>query len=184
MKLLFLLGDQAVGKMTVGQELAKITDLRLFHSHMTIEPVFELFGDKNKHWKTIGRLRQVFFEDFAESDLYGMIYTRALAFNSPNAWETLEDTANIFRKHNADIYYVELYAPLDVRLERNTTENRWKHKPSKKIDYTESVESMLDKDARRYSFEGEVKLENYIKIDNTDLSPQEAAKVIKDRFQL
>ena len=44
MKLLFLFGDAAVGKMTVGQELAKITDLRLFHNHMTIEPViFESF---------------------------------------------------------------------------------------------------------------------------------------------
>ncbi len=44
MKLLFLFGDAAVGKMTVGQELAKITDLRLFHNHMTIEPVIEIFG--------------------------------------------------------------------------------------------------------------------------------------------
>ena len=44
MKLLFLFGDAAVGKMTVGHELAKITDLRLFHNHMTIEPVIEIFG--------------------------------------------------------------------------------------------------------------------------------------------
>lgn len=47
MKLLFLIGDAAVGKMTVGQELMKITDLRLFHNHMTIEPVLEIFGIKN-----------------------------------------------------------------------------------------------------------------------------------------
>ena len=44
MKLVFILGDAAVGKMTVGQELMKITDLRLFHNHMTIEPVIEIFG--------------------------------------------------------------------------------------------------------------------------------------------
>ena len=44
MKLVLLFGDCAVGKMTVGQELAKITDLRLFHNHMTIEPVLEIFG--------------------------------------------------------------------------------------------------------------------------------------------
>ena len=44
MKLLFIIGDAAVGKMTVGQELMKITDLRLFHNHMTIEPVIEIFG--------------------------------------------------------------------------------------------------------------------------------------------
>ena len=30
MKLVLLIGDSAVGKMTVGQELMKITDLRLF----------------------------------------------------------------------------------------------------------------------------------------------------------
>ena len=39
MKLVLIVGDGAVGKMTVGQELMKITGLRLFHNHMTIEPV-------------------------------------------------------------------------------------------------------------------------------------------------
>ena len=39
MKLVLIIGSGAVGKMTVGQELMKITDLRLFHNHMMIEPV-------------------------------------------------------------------------------------------------------------------------------------------------
>ena len=39
MKLVLIIGAGAVGKMTVGQELMKITDLRLFHNHMMIEPV-------------------------------------------------------------------------------------------------------------------------------------------------
>ena len=47
MKLVFILGDAAVGKMTVGQELMKLTGLRLFHNHMTIEPVIALFGNYN-----------------------------------------------------------------------------------------------------------------------------------------
>ena len=34
MKLLILIGNTAVGKMTVGQELTKITDFRLFHNHI------------------------------------------------------------------------------------------------------------------------------------------------------
>ena len=33
MKLVIIFGPHAVGKMTVGQELAKITDLKLFHNH-------------------------------------------------------------------------------------------------------------------------------------------------------
>ena len=32
----------------------------------------------------------------------------------------------------ADIYYVELVAPQEIRLRRNATENRLKHKPSKR----------------------------------------------------
>ena len=59
MKLVFLFGNAAVGKMTVGQELMKITDLRLFHNHMTIEPVLEVFGTFDSH--VILRLREVFF---------------------------------------------------------------------------------------------------------------------------
>lgn len=39
MKFVLIFGPQAVGKMTVGQELAKITGLKLFHNHMTIDLV-------------------------------------------------------------------------------------------------------------------------------------------------
>lgn len=44
MGLLVFIGSGAVGKMTVGQELMKITDFRLFHNHHMIESVIEIFG--------------------------------------------------------------------------------------------------------------------------------------------
>lgn len=37
MKFVLITGPQTVGKMTVGQELSKITVLKLLHNHMTIE---------------------------------------------------------------------------------------------------------------------------------------------------
>jgi hypothetical protein len=43
-KFVFIFGPQAVGKMTVGQELAKVTGLKLFHNHMTIDLLEPLFG--------------------------------------------------------------------------------------------------------------------------------------------
>lgn len=43
MKFVLIFGPQAVGKMTVGHELEKITDLKLFHNHMTIELVDPFF---------------------------------------------------------------------------------------------------------------------------------------------
>lgn len=63
MKFVFLIGNSAVGKMTVGQELMKITDLRLFHNHMSIEPVIDIFGYYDS--KAISRIREVVFEEFA-----------------------------------------------------------------------------------------------------------------------
>ena len=42
-----MIGNAAVGKMTVGQELMKLTGLRLFHNHMTIDSVIEIFGQYN-----------------------------------------------------------------------------------------------------------------------------------------
>ncbi|MEO6875756.1 MAG: shikimate kinase, partial [Opitutaceae bacterium] len=35
--LVFIVGAPAVGKMTVGDALAKRTGLRLFHNHLTID---------------------------------------------------------------------------------------------------------------------------------------------------
>lgn len=50
--------------------------MRLFHNHMTIEPVLEVFGGYN--FKVIDRLRNIFFEEFAESEQYGIIETEML----------------------------------------------------------------------------------------------------------
>ena len=73
MKLVFIFGSGAVGKMTVGQELMKQTGLRLFHNHMTIEPVIALFGTYNG--KVVSEMREIIFREFAASGLPGMIFT-------------------------------------------------------------------------------------------------------------
>ena len=183
MKLLFLFGDAAVGKMTVGQELAKITDLRLFHNHMTIEPVIETFGYFNP--EAINRLRQVIFEEYAKTSNYGMIFTFMFAFDSQSDWDETERIKDIFRPYGTVFYYVELVAPQKIRLERNATENRLKNKASKR-DIEISNQRLLndDKNHRFESYDGEIPFENYIKIDNSDLPPEAAARMIKERFEL
>lgn len=185
MKLVFLIGDAAVGKMTVGQELMKITDLRLFHNHMTIEPVIEIFG--SFHWKAIQRMREVVFEEFAASDAYGLIFTLMWAFDMQSDWDYVESVKNIFLQAQPDteFYYVELVAPQSVRLERNATENRLRHKASKR-DVEASNQRLLRDDAqhRCVSLEGEIPFENYLRIDNTHLPPEQAARQIKEAFGL
>lgn len=183
MKLVFIIGDAAVGKMTVGQELMKITDLRLFHNHITIEPVIEIFG--YFHGKSIDRIREVVFEEFITSDNYGLIFTYIWAFDQKSDWDYVEHVTNIFRKNGAEIYYVELVAPQEIRLKRNITENRLMNKASKR-DIEISNQRLInnDKNYRCVSNDGEIQLDNYIKIDNTNLSAELVAKMIKEHFDL
>jgi len=183
MKLLFLIGDGAVGKMTVGQELMKQTGLRLFHNHMTIEPVLEIFGEF--HTGAILQMREVIFREFAKSDHYGMIHTVMWAFDMPEDWEYMRHVVEIFEEQGAEVYCVELVAPLEVRLQRNETENRLQHKPSKR-DLAASRERVIamDQKHRFVSEPGEIPFENYMRIDNSNLEPDAVAAMIKERFGL
>ena len=181
MKLLLICGNSAVGKMTVGQELCKMTDFRLFHNHMSIEPIIEIFGYMNG--EAIRRFRDVVFEEFAKTDAYGLIFTYMFAFDMPSEYEYIDHVVSIFEERGAEIYCVELVAPQSVRLERNRTENRLANKPTKR-DIAASDGRLIndDKNHRMESREGEIPFKNYIRIDNTDLSAEEAAKMIKERF--
>ena len=183
MKLLFMIGNAAVGKMTDGQELMKLTGLRLFHNHMTIEPVIEIFGQYNG--KAINRLRQVVFEEFAKSDCYGMIFTYMWAFDQKADWDYVEYVKSIFELYNTEFYYVELVAPREIRLERNITENRLQNKASKR-DIEVSNQRLINDDTkyRLESFDGEIPFDNYIKIDNSQLPPDVVAKMIQEKFNL
>ena len=183
LKLLFIIGDAAVGKMTVGQELMKITDLRLFHNHMTIEPVIEIFGTYDG--RVISEMREVVFRNFAASDNYGMIYTIMMDFDMPSEWEYLEHVKSIFEPYDTEFYYVELIAPQEIRRKRNVSENRLKNKASKR-DIAISCRRLIDADRhhRCVSYEGEITFENYLRIDNSDKGPGEVAGMIKEAFDL
>ena len=178
MKLVLIVGAGAVGKMTVGQELMKITNLRLFHNHMMIEPVIEIFGRFKTD--TILKLRDVIFNDFVNDDNEGMIHTLMWAFDLQSDWEYVE---YLVQKID-ELYCVELIASQEVRLERNKTENRLLNKASKR-DIEASNNRMLKEDTHRLvSNEGEIPFKNYLRINNEHLEACEVAKIIKETFKL
>lgn len=186
MKFVLIFGPQAVGKMTVGQELAKITGLKLYHNHMTIEmvtPIFD-FGTKEGQ-RLVSLFRKEIFEAAAKSDLEGLIFTYVWAFNHPSDWNYVNEVCKIFESRGGTVYFVELEADLNERLERNKSPHRLEHKPTKRnIEWSENnLKKSLEK-YRLNSLEGEITKEEYIRINNTSMSAEEVAKVIKDKFQL
>ena len=183
MKLIVIFGASAVGKMTVGQELAKLTDLRLVHNHMIIEPIFEIFGRRDED--TEKQFTELIFEGIATSDLGGMIFTHFWNLDKKAHWEYVECLVNIFRKKGAGIYFVELIASQEARIQRNGTENRLRNKPTKRnIEASNARLIELDGRIRTETHDGEVPYENYMKINNTDLLPNVVAQMIKDKFSL
>lgn len=185
--LVIIIGPHAVGKMTVGQELEKITGLKLFHNHISIELARKLFQFSSPEYKILNQtIRQTVFELFAKGDFAGLIFTYMCDFDVQSEFDYLNNLINLFKANGAKCHVVELCADYDERIERNKSENRLYHKESKRnIEFSEAEMRRTSESHRLNSYEGEqLPFENYIKIDNTNLSPEAVAKIIKDKFEI
>ncbi|MCL2494838.1 MAG: AAA family ATPase [Oscillospiraceae bacterium] len=188
MHFVLIIGPQAVGKMTVGQALARLTDFVLFHNHVTIELVRGLLSlDKAEGWALAKELRMSVFRHFARSGQAGMIYTGVWAFDEPGDRLYYGDILALWREEcpEVEIYIVELEADLATRLARNRTENRLLHKPSKRdFEWSDSDVRESDEKHRLNSLPGEITEPNYLRLNNTNMSAGEAAQAIVQKFKL
>jgi len=96
--LVVIIGGQAVGKMTVGQELAKLTGLKLFYNHMSIELVRQFFS---VHESEVGRnldtlIREEIIKAVASSTLSGLILTYCMDFNGTDDRDYIQGMSNLF----------------------------------------------------------------------------------------
>ncbi len=182
--LLFVVGPGAVGKMTVGAEIARRTGFKLFHNHQTIDLVLEYFPfDSAEFGRLVGEFRRRIMEEVAGSDLPGLIFTYVWAFGQDD--DDVERYAQIFRAVGGAVYYVELQAPQSVRLERDQTPFRLLQKPTKR-DPDISRRRLMDMDANYQLDSGDrfAGRDDYLKIDNTARTPAEVAELVIARFRL
>ena len=185
-KFVVIIGPQAVGKMTVGQELSKITGYKFFHNHMSIEMVREIFDyDKDAYRRINKIIRYEILKEFSKSNEKGIIFTVCFDFGKYFLEEKSQTDKwmDLFEES----YVVELEASLEERLRRNKTANRLNNKASKRN--LEWSEKDLLKSLEKYKLnsdpgEGEKIFENYLRIENTNISAEEAAKIIKEKFNL
>lgn len=186
--LVIIIGPHAVGKMTVGQELAKLTGLKLFHNHMSIELVRKFFSvfDSEEGRYLNSLIRREIFETVARSNLKGLIFTYMYGFDLKSEYDYLIKLIDLYKSHGAKCFIVELCADFDVRIERNKTENRLANKESKRnLEQSEAEMRRTSAEYRLNSYEGEeLPFENFLKIDNTSLPPDVVAKMIKEHFNI
>lgn len=179
--LIIISGPQAVGKMTVAEELQKHNGYRLMTNHFSIEQSFRSDGSLDKEKRDAIRM-QVFKECINTNT--NLIFTFVVAYDYESDISYVNMLKDMFEKSGGSFYFVELSASLEERLKRNVTENRLAKKASKN-NIERSTKDLINtaQNHKLNTIEGEKVFKNHIKIDNTYLSPEEAANIILDEIQ-
>ncbi|RMI36500.1 hypothetical protein EBN88_21400 [Streptomyces triticirhizae] len=184
--MLFVVGPPAVGKMTVGNEITRLTGMPVLHNHLTIEPVLPFFAFGSPPFqRLVGGFRRRLVEEVAASELPGLVFTYVWDFDDLGDERLVREYAEPFERRGGRVLLLELEADLDERLRRNSGADRLAAKPSKR-DLAWSRRHLLEADAAhrlnsREEFDG---CPAYLRIDNTHLAPGEVARRAVDHFGL
>src|SRR3989344_2276073 len=117
MKLVYIYGPSAVGKLTVAKELSKITKFKLFHAHLTADYVSSIFPLRdNKSDKLKWHFAFKMFKEAAKNNI-DIIFTKTYE-TSDNLF--LKKLINIIEKHHGEILFVKLLCKPKILYERVT----------------------------------------------------------------
>lgn len=189
MELIFIVGPQAVEKMTIGKALEKKIDAKLLFNHETLDIFARFLGYTKETFRLSGSMRKELFKAFVENEETNqtkrIIFTLMVEFDLDSDIEYIQEVTDLFIRHDGKVYFVELEADLEERLIRNKSSFRLEEKPSKRnIAFSEHelLTSMKKYRLNSYPEEVEKKLNhlNYLRINNTALSPDEVAERIQD----
>lgn len=175
MKLIFIYGAPAAGKLTIANELAAQTGFKVFHNHLSIdaiEPIFP-FGTES-FWKLIHSFR---IDVIAEASRAGvnLIYTFCYAKDTDDAHVAL--VTKFVEENGGEICFVLL------RCERDELEKRIFDESRKRYGKIKTLE-ILDEILEKYDLFSPVPERESLIIDNTNLAAKDATRKIVEHFHL
>jgi hypothetical protein len=111
MKLIFIYGMPAVGKLTVAKELASLTGYKLFHNHLVVDCLLSVFDFgsapfvalREEIWLSV-------FDHACRSQLPGLIFT--FAPERTVRPEFIGETLKVVERGGGEVVFVELVCPL------------------------------------------------------------------------
>ena len=183
--LIVVCGPQAVGKMTVAEALRDRLCWNMMMNHDSIELSDRIFGFGTPAQRALnGAIRETVFA-LAVKHNVDLIFTFVCAFDEEEDVAYLGNLEAQFEGSGGRFFFVELSASLEARLLRNETPHRMERKPSKRN--TEWSKRDILETAERYKLNtdaGETLFKHHLKIDNTDLSPDEVCDRVIAAFGL
>lgn len=175
MKLIFLYGSPAVGKLTVANEIAGLTGFKVFHNHLSIdciEPVFE-FGSPS-FGKLIDLIRVETVKEAARVGL-NLIYTFCYAKGLDD--RHVERITRAVETRGGEVCFVLLKAEREALNKRVVEESRRRMGKAKTVE-------MMNFFHETYDLISPVPERESLIIDNTHLSAERVAEAIIAHFNL
>jgi AAA domain len=176
MKLVFIYGPPATGKLTVAEALARRTGYKLFHNHLTVDlaRAFFEFGTP-AFGRYIDQLRFEAFEVAAREKVSGVIFTFCYALHQDD--DFVRDVQDIVHKHGGEVNYVQLFCNRDELDKRVLEESRQRFRKISEVELLHTVIS-------RHELFKPIPFVSNLSIDNTAVTAEDAAQRIVQHYQL
>ncbi len=175
MKLFFLYGSPAVGKLTVADEIAKRTSFKVFHNHLSINCIVPIFDFGTKSFAKLIEMIRV--ETVAESARAGQDLISTFCYAKGFDDAHVEKITQAVEENGGEIFFVLLIAEKSAIKKRVSNRSRIKHGKIKTAE-------MLQHCFETYDLFSPVPNRESLVIDNTDLSAENAARQIIEHFDL
>ena len=162
-----------------------MTGFKFMHNHQTIDLLLPLFNFGTPSFqRLLFSFRMSLFEEVAASEASGFIFSCVSDFDSTLDRAQTECYITPFLRRGSRVLFVELTVSLETRLERNRSEGRRQHKPSKRdADFAETL--LLQGENHRCDSDGDFPYPYpHLKIDNESLSPHDVAARVCNYFNL
>lgn len=172
MKLIFIYGPPASGKLTIAEIVSARTGIPLFHNHISRDLVKDIYGDElEKHYALVRTIRLDVIEYCAKNNtdiLFTYVYGGQA--DDANVKEMVETT----EENGGEVIFVELTANREDLISRVDNESR---KRFKKLS-DPVIMTQLTKDMGVYA----MPYVDALKIDTSSLAAEQSAELIIDRL--
>jgi len=174
-KLIFIYGPPAVGKLTVARKLARMTGYKLYHNHVSIDfvkSVFE-FGTPT-FWRLVDKFRREMLEEAAKEGI-DVIFT--FVYDRGSDDEFVNDVVRRVKSQGGMVCFVRLYCDPQELARRVNAKSR--KKLGKLV-----TKSELARMVKKFNLASEVPIAGSLSLDTGSLSAEQAATAIAARFRL
>jgi hypothetical protein len=175
MKLVFIYGPPASGKLTVATELAQLTGFKLFDNHVSIQFVRSIFEFGTKTFSRLtGKYRLEMLEGAAKEGI-DVIFTFVYGRGEDDRF--VRHVVKIIRSHGGQVCFVRL------QCERKELVRRVKGSRRRRMGKVSSEKILGDLFQRHY-LDLEIPFVRSLSIDTTNRDPRTVAKSIAREYRL